>query len=66
VAEDRLEQNGRDVCRGIIRAIAVTFEGEVPCSCGEYAGKVQTATGHTILCPVDEATRLELAMAGIV
>lgn len=54
-------------CLDLLRALAVTFKGTVPCKCAELhtPDRPKTSTGHVWGCPVDDAVRLDLAKAGI-
>ena len=58
----------REQCIGLIRDLAIAFEGEHPCKCPALhtPDNPKLATGHVRGCPVDEAVRLDLARAGIV
>ena len=50
----------REGMRDLLRDLAGTFEGLHHCKCTDLPG-VPTATGHRHQCPVDTATRGNLA-----
>ena len=50
----------------VIRALAITVEGRVQCTCKPGMEPKLPSTGHQQSCDVDKAVRYELACAGIV
>jgi hypothetical protein len=63
--DKQIDYRFREAMRAIVRDLARTFEGLYPCKCADLPG-VPTATGHRDQCPVDTATREDLARSGIV
>lgn len=50
----------------VLRALTVTIEGSVKCTCKPSMEPLLPSTGHQRSCDVDKAVRFELASAGIV